>query len=215
MKKKLLSLVLAGAMVASTSVSAFADTANTANTVEKDGGTTNVTIKGAVDSDDGTSPSGTISVSVPTSLGFSVNSEGKVSGGNIKIVNNSIEAVEVKAINFYDTTPTSGITVKTPDQLTDPGAEKRSNVVLSIGGTNGDRAFFKSENAGSNEKGIYDLTGSKVSDGIKVATINGSGSSDTLTLSGYAGTLNLEDEAGTNGVTDEFRLTLKISKVSN
>lgn len=31
MKKKLLSLVLAGAMVASTSVSAFADTVNTKN----------------------------------------------------------------------------------------------------------------------------------------------------------------------------------------
>ena len=210
MKKKLLSLVLAGAMVASTSVSAFAD-----DTVTTDGGQTNVTIKGAVDSDTGTSPSGTISVSVPTSLGFSVNSEGKVSGGNIKIVNNSIEAVEVKAINFYDTTPASGITVKTPAQLTDPGAEKRSNVVLSIGGTNGDRAFFKSEDAGSSENGIYNSTGLKEADGIKVATINGSGNSDILTLSGYAGTQDLEDEAGAKGVTDEFRLTLKISKVSN
>lgn len=210
MKKKLLSLVLAGAMVASTSVSAFAD-----DTVTTDGGQTNVTIKGSVDSNDGTSPSGTISVSVPTSLGFSVNSEGKVSGGNIKIVNNSIEAVEVKAINFYDTTPTSGITVKTPDQLTTLNSEKRSNVVLSIGGTNGDRAFFKSEDAGSGEKGIYDSTGTKQPEGIKVATINGSGNSDTLTLSGYAGTQSLDDEAGEKGVTDEFRLTLKISKVSN
>ena len=212
MKKKLLSLVLAGAMVASTSVSAFADTANT---IEKDGGTTNVTIKGAVDNNNGTSPSGTISVSVPTSLGFSVNREGKVSGGNIKIVNNSIEAVEVKAVSFYDTTPTSGITVKTPDQLTTTSSEKRSNVVLSIGGTNGERAFFKSESAGSDEKGIYNSTGTKQPEGIKVATINGSGNSDTLTLSGYAGTESLDDEAGTNGVTDEFRLTLKISKVSN
>lgn len=209
MKKKLLSLVLAGAMVASTSVSAFA------TEVEKDGGTANVTINGSVYGDGGEIPSGTISVSVPTSLGFSVNSEGKVSGGSITIVNNSIEAVEVKAINFYDKTPTSGITVKTPTQLTNPGSEKRSDVVLSIGGSNGETAFFKSEGAGSSDNGIYDLAGSKVSEGIKVATINGSGSSDTLTLSGYAGTLDLEGEAGTNGVTDEFRLTLKISKVSN
>ena len=85
MKKKLLSLVLAGAMVASTSVSAFA--ADTViNTNE---GTANVTISGAVEGNNGEAPSGTISVSIPTALSFSVNKDGEVSGGNI-IINNEI-----------------------------------------------------------------------------------------------------------------------------
>lgn len=210
MKKKLLSLVLAGAMVASTSVSAFAD-----DTVTTDGGQTNVTIKGAVDNDSGDSPAGTINVSVPTALNFKVDKNGTVTGGDIKITNNGVDTVDITAIKFYDTTPTSGITVKTPDELSSPDAQDRSNVVLNIGGTNGKRAFFKSESAGSSENGIYDETGSNETNGIKVATINGSGASDTLTLNGYAGTTELGSEAGENGVTDEFRLTLKISKASN
>lgn len=210
MKKKLLSLVLAGAMVASTSVSAFAN-----DTVTTNGGETNVTIKGAVDNNSGNSPAGTINVSVPTALSFKVDKNGTVTGGDIKITNNGVDAVDITAIKFYDTTPASGITVKTPDQLSSQGSLDRSNVVLNIGGTSGKRAFFKSEDAGSSENGIYNETGSNVAEGIKVATINGSGDSDTLTLSGYAGTTELGSEAGKNGVTDEFRLTLRVSKASN
>lgn len=210
MKKKLLSLVLAGAMVASTSVSAFAN-----DTVTTNGGETNVTIKGAVDNNSGNSPAGTINVSVPTALNFKVDKNGTVTGGDIKITNNGVDTVDITAIKFYDTTPDSGITVKTPNELSNQSSLDRSNVVLNIGGTSGKRAFFKSENAGSSENGICNEAGSNVGDGIKVATINGSGNSDTLTLNGYAGTKTLEDEAGTNGVTDEFILTLKISKASN
>lgn len=210
MKKKLLSLVLAGAMVASTSVSAFAD-----DTVTTDGGQTNVTIKGAVDNETGNSPAGTINVSVPTALSFKVDKNGTVTGGSIKITNNGVDKVDITAIRFYDTTPTSGITVKTPEEFRDQGPQDRANVVLNIGGTNGEIAFFKSESAGSSENGIYDETGSNADTGVKVATIDGSGSSDTLTLSGYAGTTALSNEAAKNGVTDEFRLTLKISKASN
>lgn len=210
MKKKLLSLVLAGAMVASTSVSAFAD-----DTVTTDGGETNVTIKGAVDNQSGNSPAGTINVSVPTALSFKVDKNGTVTGGSIKITNNGVDKVDITAIRFYDTTPASGITVKTPREFSGESSQDRSNVVLNIGGTNGKIAFFKSESAESSTNGVYDEAGSNADTGVKVATIDGSGSSDTLTLSGYAGTTELSGEAAKNGVTDEFRLTLKISKASN
>mgnify|MGYP000911429872 CR=1 FL=1 len=214
MKKKLLSLVLAGAMVASTSVSAFAaDT--TISSYNEGSNTANVTINGSVEGNNGEIPSGTISVSVPTALNFKVDKNGTVNGGDIKITNNGVDTVDVIAIKFYDTTPTSGITVKTPSEFRSEASLDRSNVVLNIGGTNGEIAFFKSESSGGSENGIYNEAGSNVDEGIKVATINGSGSSDTLTLSGYAGTTQLNSEAGKNGVTDEFRLTLKISKASN
>lgn len=207
MKKKLLSLVLAGAMVASTSVSAFA--ADTV--VDKNEGTANVTISGAVDGNNGEAPSGTISVSVPTALSFSVNKSGEVSGGNIVITNRGVDAVDITAVKFEDQTPGSKITVKAPGQLQE-GTDTREKLVLSIGGTKGERAFFKSEDAGSSENGIYNSEGQNVSSGIKVSTISGSGASDTLTLTGYAGEGQLTGDEGNKGITDTFILRLKVTK---
>lgn len=203
MKKKLLSLVLAGAMVASTSVSAFADTV-----VDKHEGTANVTINGAVDANNGDSPNGTISVSVPTALSFSVNKSGEVNGGNIVITNRGVDAVDITAVEFNDQTPGSRITVKSPT-VSQEDIGTRENLVLSIGGTNGERAFFKSEDAGSTLNGIYKSDGTNVPSGIKVSTIKGSGISDTLTLTGYAGKTDL---TGDEGITDTFILKLKVTK---
>lgn len=207
MKKKLLSLVLAGAMVASTSVSAFADD----TVVDKHEGTANVTISGAVDSNAGNSPTGTISVSIPTALSFSVNKSGEVSGGSITITNRGADAVDITAVKFEDQTPGSKITVKAPGSL-EAATASRDNLVLSIGGSRGERAFFKSEDAGSSENGIYDSHGQKAASGIKVSTINGSGASDTLTLTGYAGAAALSGDGADNGITDTFILRLKVTK---
>ena len=207
MKKKLLSLVLAGAMVASTSVSAFADT----NTVTTDGETTNVTIKGAVDSNDGTSPSGTISVSVPTALSFNVNNKGIVTGTNITISNNGVDKVDVSAVKFYDETPNSNITVKIPTELQEDQND-RSNLYLSIRGNQSERAYFKSESLSDNKNGIYNATGANQSE-IKVSSIAG-GSKDTLYLDGVAGKQQLTQGNQDTGVTDTFTLTLKISKAA-
>ena len=207
MKKKLLSLVLAGAMVASTSVSAFA--ADTViNTNE---GTANVTISGAVEGNNGEAPSGTISVSIPTALSFSVNKDGEVSGGNIIITNRGVDAVDITAVKFEDQTPGSKITVKAPGELQE-ATDTREKLVLSIGGTKGERAFFKSEDAGSSDNGIYNSEGQNQSSGIKVSTISGSGASDTLTLTGYAGEAQLSGDEATKGITDTFILRLKVTK---
>lgn len=210
MKKKLLSLVLAGAMVASTSVSAFAD--DTTISSYKDGSNTaNVTINGGVDANNGDSPSGTISVSIPTALSFSVKKNGEVKGGNITITNRGAETVDVTAVSFQDTTSNRNITVKSPTEL-DEGVDNRSNIVLSIGGTTGGIAYFKSEDAGSSKNGIYNSEGQNQSSGIKVSTISGSGASDTLTLTGYAGGVELSGDEGDKGITDTFILRLKVTK---
>lgn len=208
MKKKLLSLVLAGAMVASTSVSAFADT-NT-NTVTTDGETTNVTIKGSVANNEGEAPAGTISVTIPTSLSFKVSKEGTVNGGEINIKNNGLDIIEVTAVEFRDKNPTTKINVKTPNEF-DETNDSRSDIVLSIGG-NQKRAYFKSEEINSSQNGIYDVQGANQSTGIKVSKIDAEGS-DKLTLVGVGGKHELSEEEGKTGVMDEFILTLKVSKV--
>lgn len=208
MKKKLLSLVLAGAMVASTSVSAFAEDKEV---VTDNNGTANVTIKGAVDSNEGNAPAGTISVSVPTALSFSVNNKGEVSGGKIVVENNGVGTVDITAVKFYDKTPTSKITVNTPDSFDENST--RDKMVLSIGGNQRERAYFKSESLSSDKIGIYNVSGAKQENGIKISSIAGGGR-DTLNLEGVAGKQDLNGGFESTGMTDEFTLTLKISKVN-
>ena len=197
-------------MVASTSVSAFADDTNISS-YEEGSNTANVTINGAVEGNDGQIPSGTINVSVPTALNFSVNKSGGVNGGNIIITNRGVEPVDITAVNFEDQTFNSKITVKAPGDL-QKDSQTRDNLVLSIGGNKGERAFFKSEDAGSSSNGIYNSKGVNEPSGIKISTINGSGDSDTLTLTGYAGEGSLSNDEATKGITDTFILRLKVSK---
>ena len=209
MKKKLLSLVLAGAMVASTSVSAFATTQNIQEVTTHEG-TANVEIKGFVHNNEGVAPSGTISVSIPTSLQFKVDKEGNLTGTNIDIVNNGLEEVEIIADKFVDNNPSTGIKVKTPDDLEVDNAD-RSNVVLWIQGKSKDYAYFKTDE--DNKNGIYNAIGQNQPDGIKISQLSGtndSNNSDTLQLKGYAGKLGI---SGENGISDQFTLILKVKKV--
>lgn len=211
MKKKLLSLVLAGAMVASTSVSAFA-AETTISSYEEGANKANVTISGSVDDDAGKQPSGTISVTVPTALKFQVDNKGNFTGSNITITNKGLDKVDVFAHEFKDDTPTTGIVVKTQSDLQSAitaGNAKRSDVALWIQGTNGDRAYFKSEAASEDKNGIYDANGNNEEDGIKVASIDG-GSDSVLTLNGSAGQQILG--VGVAAINESFTLKLKVVK---
>lgn len=211
MKKKLLSLVLAGAMVASTSVSAFAAD----DTVVRDNnGTANVTINGSVYGNDGQIPSGTINVSVPTALNFKVAQNGDVTGSEIKIANNGMEAVDISAVSFTDKTPNKNITVVSPSELQDRGTKTRDKVALWIRGNRDTQAYFKSVDISGDESGIINNLGrgQDSETGIKVSTINPQ-EKGTLTLEGFAGTQQLTENE-TSGVTDEFTLILKIGKAS-
>ena len=205
MKKKFLSLMMAAAVVATTSVSAFAlDT----TTVTENEGTANVTINGSVDSDNGTSAPGTINVSVPTAMNFRVDNQGSLEGSKITITNRGSDKVEVLAYEFRNNTPNSGITVKAPGSSVTFG--KRSEVALWLEGNASDRAYFKSEEAGNGKKGIYNESGAEESDGIVVSKIEANNGTDELRLGGYAGVGNLDNNE--KALSGEFTLKLKIKK---
>lgn len=211
MKKKLLSLVLAGAMVASTSVSAFA-AETTISSYEDGSNKANVTISGSVDDDNGNQASGTISVTVPTALKFQVDSNGTFTGSNITITNKGLDKIDVFAHEFKDDTPDSGIVVKTQSELQSAIATdtaKRSDVALWIQGTNGERAYFKSETASGSKNGIYNEKGTNAEGGIKVASIDGS-SDSVLTLKGSAGREGLGSDVA--AINENFTLKLKVIK---
>lgn len=200
MKKKLLSLVLAGAMVASTSVSAFADT-----TITTDGQQAPVTIKGSVNGADNKPAPGTLSVTVPTTLSFAVKNDNSLEGTYIRVQNDSSQAINVYAYEFADTTENSGITVhKSGEALT-----KKSDVILKLRGNNG-TASLKSETSGQSNNGIYTLAGVKATgDGVLVSNIL-NGRSDDLHLEGEAGSGEIENS--TEGISDTFTLRLKIKR---
>ena len=210
MKKKLLSLVLAGAMVASTSVSAFA-AETTISSYEEGSNKANVTISGSVDSDAGKPAAGTISVSIPTALQFQVDKTGDVKGTSIDVVNNGLDEVQIVADQFIDDAPNGSIKVNKPTEFTkttDRNTKKRSEVVLWIQG-NRERAYFNTVD----DNGICNEQGITASD-IVVSTLSkrdGGSNSDKIKLNGYAGTADIE---GDNALTDQFTLRLKVKKVT-
>lgn len=209
MKKKLLSLVLAGAMVASTSVSAFAE-----DKVIQDSETkeveTNISIKGGVASDAGDLPAGNFNITIPTTASFTVSQDGDVITMPINVRNNGEQDIEVYAVRFVDTTATSGsnITVTKQSELKD---KNRSFVNLNLRG-NLKTVYLKSEDASSANNGIYKeatLTEKAVDEDLKLAVIN-SKQADNITIEGNAG--DNDSEAIENALTDNFTLTLKIKK---
>lgn len=140
MKKKLLSLVLAGAMVASTSVSAFADTNEVTHIIDGDGKEQQVDIIGHVTDDANNKVPGTISVTVPTSVAFTINKDGQITGGDIVIKNTSEEKVKVVAKEFKDTTPKAGIVIVKESELNqkvnDDGNDKVHASIKLVGKSN-------------------------------------------------------------------------------
>lgn len=225
MKKKLLSLVLAGAMVASTSVSAFADNrvvsgANTGDTVSNkvyeakegtayeftDEKNTDITIEGNIaNSDNKVNPS-TISVTVPTAAKFTVNSEGKLIGSNIYITSQSQTPVEVIAYDFIDLSGTTKINAVSLNDLNTENSSgtDRSKVYLTLTGKEG-AVSLQSEN-GVCELNNTTKTQSKVLGKVE----NGQGLK--LSLDGQGVT---SGEALSSAVSDNFTLVLKLKKVSS
>lgn len=206
MKKKLLSLVLAGAMVASTSVSAFADTILDSDKTEP---TTNVTIKGQVLDKDGGAPAGTFNVTVPTAASFTVNTDSTVTTAKIKVENNGEQNIDVYATKFVDISKDDGdgITVVKESEVK---AKSRKFVSLQLAG-NLDIAYLKTEDTESgNLTGVYSDRALSASSGtgIKLANVQ-SHSEYSLTLSGKGGE---DTEEISDAISNDFTLTLKIKK---
>lgn len=210
MKKKLLSLVLAGAMVASTSVSAFADDRDI--TVENKGTSHQVEVTGNVaDTKDNTLP-GTITVTVPTTMAFTINKEGNIDGGDITIRNKSTERVEVVAKEFIDSNPTSGIIVTKEDELSSvENTDEKRYVSLTLVGE-GSVGLISDRHA----TGLVNLTNDTeftTSDNPSLGTIIPKGElklSLTGTAKGNSSSGNYE--APNKPVNNRFTLKLKIQK---
>lgn len=226
MKKKFLSLMMAAAVVATTSVSAFAEERDnvtypdSANVITRDDqdAQQNVTITGNVVDDKGNMPADTFKVTVPTSASFTVNQNGVFVGPTLEVKNSGSQTVEVSAQSF--TRIGSGdITITSESAIAEANAQSeearkldRKTVSLKLVGE-GDVAAYLSP---GKFKGVYaqpDLQdASKAEDGVKLLTLDPGTESQptkkTMTLSGSAGTKSV-----TTSVSDQFRLTLKIKKV--
>lgn len=218
MKKKLLSLVLAGAMVASTSVSAFAANVNGPDNVD---GNAEISITGEIQSDTGEKPAGRFNVTIPTATSFTVDQNGNfIAPERMSIQNDGSQDIDVYADKFVDTKPTEGIKVVAESDLK---SKNRTYISLSVTGKS-NAVYLKSENTDSgNNKGIYTtsaLTTAASGEKLKLTSIS-AGQSGYLTLDGKAGEKNKATGASepenvvNEGVSNSFTLMLKIKKATN
>lgn len=217
MKKKLLSLVLAGAMVASTSVSAFAATTDTEYTIGEKGQEHQVTITGDVANTKDETVQGTISVTVPTTMAFAIDKDGKVNGGDIIISNKSEEKVEVVAKQFTDSTPDSKVIIVKEGELVnevDNNDQNNRYVSLSLTGNGGSVGLVSSRDDSST--GFVNSTGDAIADTTNTTLGKAWKNNDlTLSLSGKAKVDGKSYTAPTNAMKDTFNLVLKIQKAKS
>lgn len=202
MKKKFLSLMMAAAVVATTSVSAFAQDQEYEVSKVKEADA-NVTITGDIADREGHVVPSTISVTVPTATNFSVTKEGDTVSPTITITSRSEEPVSVIAKSFVDPTKNSGITVVRESEL----SEDSSKVALTLKGDEGS-VVLKSESGNGN--GLYKLDVDEVADADTVLGTVRKNAPVNLTLEvkvkkeGYT--------APSKAVSDNFKLVLKLKK---
>lgn len=215
MKKKFLSLMMAAAVVATTSVSAFA-AGNDVEILGSEEKEVNVKVTGDVQDNSGQVLPGTISVTVPTALGFTVTSAGDVTSAPIRITSNSTEKVQVTAYTFTDTTDNQGITVVNESEFSNSANTNTANnryVSLRLQGTGGSVDLKSTKNT----TGIYKLNGGTeyaLNDNPVLGTVT-QGSSVELQLVGKALKENNNTgdyQAPTTAVRDTFNLVLKIRR---
>lgn len=213
MKKKFLSLMMAAAVVATTSVSAFAED-RVIESPDDQHAQSKVEITGNVQNNAGENPVGTFKVTVPTRAEFTVTNEGTVISANLDIKNAGSQGIEVYAYKFADNSGTGKINVISEDELTQEiQTKKNSDVALKLTSSIGDGVAHLSS---SSSEGVAGKTsGDYVPNlGVKLLTLS-SGTeqkptSGQIILDGKAGKAKLDD-----AVSDDFTLTLKIKKADN
>lgn len=215
MKKKLLSLVLAGAMVASTSVSAFADEVK--YDIDDKGKDHKVEITGNVTDDDNNKVPGTISVTVPTAVSFTINKDGKITGGDIVIKNTSEDKVKVVVKEFTDTDATGGIVlVKDSNLETMVEQDGDSKVHASINIVGGSKSLGLVSSTNDSSTGLVDSNGQKVTENDEKAILGEAWDNNPLKLSLKGKTKADVSEEGYNppaqALNNTFNLVFKIQK---
>ena len=210
MKKKFLSLMMAAAVVATTSVSAFAQD-KIIETGDNNSPTTEVKITGSVTDDHGAMPERTFKVTVPTTASFSVNQNGGFEAPALTVKNEGPQKVDVYAYNFKDDTKAGNINVLSPKEFeTQEQTAKRSDVKITLMGNSGEKVYLSSTR-GNGVNSEVDFTGvDSKGDGFKVlqldACTDGVAKTGAISINGTAGT------GSTEAVSDTFVLTLKIKK---
>lgn len=201
MKKKLLSVLMAGALVATSSVNAFAADINGLDDQEYDAP---ITVTGDIEDKEGNTKPGTITVTVPTTAGFTLTKDGAFVGSTITITNKGTGKVDVFAKGFTDSTPTENITVVSEGDVQD-----RGDVSLRLHGGLG-VAYFGSATK-TQKTGVYSdssLTTEVTSQKLETIAKN---SEATLRLEG-TGEIGQGEDDRAIAIKDNFTLVLKIAK---
>lgn len=220
MKKKLLSLVLAGAMVASTSVSAFAADTVTTKNVEIGSGETEkeveIGIEGNILNDAGNKVPGTISVTVPTATTFSVNATtGDLTSPQMTITNDGEQKIKVIASKFEDANGSEKINIIKQSEFGSDAAQKnRGTVWLRLTGGTQNLGLTSESNGAGNGK-MYDGSygaAKTAADNYEIGTVNAKGGTMNLTLEGKGGITPGDTTPTTEAIQDNFKLVLKIAR---
>ena len=216
MKKKLLSLVLAGAMVASTSVSAFAAENGQNYDIGEEGQDHKVTITGDIEDAKGATVPGTISVTVPTAVSFTIDKSGKFSAGTIEVVNRNTnqDKVEVVVKKFTDTNPNGGIVLVKESDLDSEStqdSENKKHVSLKLTGYTSVQLV---SNSGSEDTGLVDADGTEIEEDANTSLGQAwNGSNLKLKLTGRTKSTYNPPAQG-KSIQNEFNLLLKIQKAT-
>ena len=215
MKKKLLSLVLAGAMVASTSVSAFAATDEATYIIDGAGKEHQVDITGNVSNSRDEIVPGTISVTVPTAVSFTISKEGQFTGGDIVIKNSSEKKVEVVAKKFTDATPTSGIVLVKESELEGKVSENDKSKVHASLNLVGSASVGLVSATSDSSTGFVNADGNEINDSQSTPLGEAwNGNPLTLKLEGKVKTGSASYTAPTQALKNTFNLVLKIQKAT-
>lgn len=176
--------------------------------------TTNSSIStsGIIKSDAGETPKKTISVSIPTSIAFTVNKDAEFIGANINITNNGEVPVDISAIKFIDYNIDEGIKLITTTDVRTSATTKNTE---SVGYRRNEINLYLEGNLKKvylgHEKIVSQLGGEEASEAEKKIAKVLANSSATLTLNGVVGQNPLEVN---KPIKDTFRLTLRIKKSS-
>lgn len=176
--------------------------------------TTNSSIStsGIIKSDAGETPKKTISVSIPTSIAFTVNKDAEFIGANINITNNGEVPVDISAIKFMDYNIDEGIKLITTTDVRTSATTKNTE---SVGYRRNEINLYLEGNLKKvylgDEKIVSQLGEQEASESQKKIAKVLANSSTTLTLNGVAGQNPLEVN---KPIKDTFRLTLRIKKSS-
>ena len=221
MKKKFLSLMMAAAVVASTSVSAFAATSNGVTTDEVTIGSgdsekeVQIGIEGNILNDAGNKVPGTISVTVPTATTFSVDATtGKLTSPEMTITNSGDERIKVTASRFDDPNGNEDIKIVKRDEFegVEAGGEtnERGTVWLRLKG--GRQSLgLTSENNGTMYDASY--TNSKTDrDNYEIGKVEANGGTMKLELEGKGGVKTTDTKSADTAIQDNFTLVLKIAR---